>query len=80
AWTDLLQGKTVDMNGRYVRIEGGQLHYLPLQEPHPPLMCGASSGAGQAFAAKWIDTVLTWGEPPEQVQPKLDEMRAKAHA
>jgi alkanesulfonate monooxygenase len=79
-WTDLLQGKAVDFAGRYVRIEGGQLHYLPLQNPYPPLMCGASSGAGQAFAAKWIDTVLTWGEPPDQVAAKVAEMRATAKA
>lgn len=29
AWTDLLQGKTVDMNGRYVRIEGGSFTTFP---------------------------------------------------
>ncbi len=78
AWTQLLQGKTVDMDGKHIHIEGGQLHYLPLQEPYPPLMCGASSGVGQAFAAKWMDTVLTWGEPPDQVAAKIGDMRAKA--
>ena len=78
AWTGLLRGQTVDLRGDHVRIEGGQLNYLPLQAPYPPLMCGASSSAGQAFAAKWIDTVLTWGEPPDQVAAKVAEMKAVA--
>lgn len=80
AWAALLRGDTVTQHGDHVRIEGGELHYLPVQNPHPPLMCGASSGPGQAFAAKWIDTVLTWGEPPEQIGPKIAQMRDKAEA
>jgi alkanesulfonate monooxygenase len=80
AWSGLLKGETVDLRGDHVHIEGGHLRYLPLQAPHPPLMCGASSSAGQAFASKWIDTVLTWGEPPDQVATKITEMKAAAAA
>jgi alkanesulfonate monooxygenase len=78
AWTSLLSGETVSVHGDHVRIEGGRLHYLPVQKPYPPLMCGASSPAGQAFAGRWMDTVLTWGEPPAAVEAKVREMRAVA--
>jgi alkanesulfonate monooxygenase len=75
-WTALLAGEEVDLDGRFVHVEGGRLEYPPVQNPRPPLLCGTSSPAGRQFAGRWIDTVLTWGEPPDQLAPKLEATRA----
>ena len=37
-----------------------------------------SSPAGQAVAAKHSDVYLTWGEPPAQVEQKINEVRKLA--
>lgn len=76
----LLSGQTVDFAGKYYRIEAGRLDQLPVQQPHPPLYIGGSSGAGQDLAAEQVETYLTWGEPPEQVAEKVATVRAKAEA
>lgn len=76
----LLSGQTVDFAGKYYRIEAGRLDQLPVQQPHPPLYIGGSSGAGQDLAAEQVETYLTWGEPPEQVAEKIATVRAKTEA
>jgi alkanesulfonate monooxygenase len=70
-YTALLRGETVDHNGPYLRIEGGQLLFRPFQEPLPPLYFGGSSDAGIDVAARLVDTYLTWGEPPADVARKI---------
>ncbi len=32
------------------------------------------------LAAEQVDLYLTWGEPPEQVKEKIEQVRAKATA
>ena len=49
-----------------------------MQRPHPPIYFGGSSPAGQAVAAKHSDVYLTWGEPPAQVEQKINEVRKLA--
>ncbi len=78
AWTQLVKGEETTLEGDYVTLKNGKVMYPAVQKPYPPLMCGASSSAGQKFAAKWIDTALTWGEPPAAVAEKIREMRAVA--
>lgn len=79
-YRDVLSGDTVDFVGRHLKVEGAKLLYPPVQTPHPPLYFGGSSGAGQKVAAKHIQKYLTWGEPPQQVKAKIDEMRREAEA
>lgn len=77
-WRSLLEGKHVDYTGKHLRVEGGGLMFPPLQQPHPPIYFGGSSPAGQAVAAKHSDVYLTWGEPPAQVEQKINEVRSLA--
>lgn len=78
AYKRLLSGENVELHGKHIRIEGGQLLFEPLQTPHPPLYFGGSSAAGIEVAAHSVDKYLTWGEPPAQVADKIATVRAAA--
>src|SRR5580658_9433359 len=64
--------------GRHLPVAGSRLRFPPVQQPHPPLYFGGSSGAGQIIAADHVEHYLSWGEPPDQVGQKIAEMRAVA--
>lgn len=76
----VLRGEEVDFKGNHFDIEGGKLLFPCVQQPHPPLYFGGSSGKGQEVAARTIDKYLTWGEPVEDVARKIAEVRALAEA
>jgi alkanesulfonate monooxygenase len=46
----------------------------------PGVYFGGSSAAAGPVAARYVDTYLTWGEPPDQVAGKLAWMRGLASA
>lgn len=73
-WT----GETVDFTGKYLSVEGARLDQVP--DPLPEIYFGGSSPAGIAVAARHADVYLTWGEPPEAVEEKLDRVRIAAAA
>jgi alkanesulfonate monooxygenase len=77
-YSDLLAGKTVNFEGRHIRIEEGRLLFQPLQSPRPPLYFGGSSDAGIEVAAETVDKYLTWGEPPAAVAEKIARVRLAA--
>jgi alkanesulfonate monooxygenase len=77
-WRKTLSGETVDYEGEYVQVTGAKVFYPPVQQPHPPLYFGGSSPAGIDVAINHCDVYLTWGEPPEQVKQKLDQVREQA--
>lgn len=77
-WRSLMEGKEVDFNGKYLKVEKGRLLYPPVQKPYPPIYFGGSSTAGLDVAAKHTDVYLTWGEPPAQVEQKIKEVRRLA--
>ncbi|KZM54303.1 FMNH2-dependent alkanesulfonate monooxygenase [Aeribacillus pallidus] len=79
-WRQLFTEEEVDLEGDYLQIRGGQLPYPTVQKPYPPLYFGGSSPAAMKVAAKHIDVYLTWGEPPAQVEKKINKMRAYAAA
>ncbi|MFT4012212.1 MAG: FMNH2-dependent alkanesulfonate monooxygenase [Paracoccus sp. (in: a-proteobacteria)] len=76
----LLAGETVNYESKHFRIVDGKLLFPPVQENGPPLYFGGSSDAANAVAAKQVDKYLTWGEPPAQVQAKVDSVRRLAEA
>lgn len=79
-WKRVLEGETVTFNGKYYQVEGARALYPSLQKPYPPLYFGGSSEAGHAFAAKHIDTYLSWGEPPALAAEKIADVKARAAA
>lgn len=68
----------VNVAGTYVSAENALLARRP--QPAPPIFFGGSSPAAGDVAATYADTYLTWGEPPAQVQKKLDWIRGLAAA
>ena len=79
-WRKLFTEDEVNLEGDYLKIEGGQLPYPTVQKPYPPLYFGGSSPAALDVAAEHIDVYLTWGEPPAQVEKKINQMRELAAA
>jgi alkanesulfonate monooxygenase len=79
-YSDLLAGKTVNVEGKHIRIEDGRLLFPPVQSPRPPLYFGGSSDAGIDVAVDTVDKYLTWGEPPAQVAEKVNRVKAAAAA
>ncbi|MDI3257479.1 MAG: FMNH2-dependent alkanesulfonate monooxygenase [Kyrpidia sp.] len=79
-WRGLLSGDEVNFQGRYLRVKGGKVLFPPFQKPHPPLYFGGSSPAGQRVAAKHADVYLSWGEPPQQVAEKIQQVKRLAEA
>lgn len=74
----VLTGETVDYKGEHFEIEDGRLLFPTVQQPYPPLYFGGSSAIGQQVAARTIDKYLTWGEPPEDVEKKIAEVKKLA--
>ena len=79
-WRRVLEGETVDYEGKYVHVRGARLMFKPVQQPGPPLWFGGSSDAAQDLAAEQVDVYLTWGEPLAQVREKISRVREKAAA
>jgi alkanesulfonate monooxygenase len=79
-YNDLLAGKTVNFEGKHIRIEDGRLLVPPVQAPRPQLYFGGSSDAGIDVAVDTVDKYLTWGEPPADVAGKIAKVRAAADA
>ncbi|MGU3413805.1 FMNH2-dependent alkanesulfonate monooxygenase [Enterobacteriaceae bacterium C34A] len=77
-WRRLLEGETVDFDGKFQKVRGAKLLFPPVQQPRPPLYFGGSSEVAQELAAEQVDLYLTWGEPPEQVKEKIAQVREKA--
>lgn len=77
-WRKELEGEAVDYEGKYLKVKGGSVLYPTIQKPHPPLYFGGSSEAAMEVAADHVDVYLTWGEPPDQVEAKIHQMRELA--
>lgn len=83
-WREIMSrshdGRLFDFDGKHLSVTGAKLLYPPVQAPYPPIWFGGSSAPAHALAAKHADTYLTWGEPPELVAPKFDDVQTQARA
>jgi alkanesulfonate monooxygenase len=79
-WRRLMNGDTVDYEGKHLKVRGAKLQIPFVQKPYPSLFFGGSSGPALAVAAKHADTYLTWGEPPPQAAEKIAAVRSLAAA
>lgn len=60
-WRRVLEGETVDFDGKHIQVKGAKLLFPPVQQPRPPLYFGGSSAAAQDLAAEQVELYLTWG-------------------
>ena len=75
----LLDGETVDFDGRYLKTKGARQLFPPVQKKLP-VWFGGSSDPALDLAADQTDVYLTWGEPLEQVAEKIEAVRKRAAA
>jgi alkanesulfonate monooxygenase len=73
---ELWEGKTVDLHGEHLQVEDAKLARVP--DPVPEVYFGGSSPIAGEVAAKYVDSYLTWGEPPAQVAEKIAWIRGLA--
>ena len=78
-WHRLMAGESVTYEGRFLSVTGAKLA-LPAGTAikPPPLWFGGSSDAAMEVAAKHVDVYLSWGETPEQMRQKVEQVKAAA--
>jgi alkanesulfonate monooxygenase len=74
----LLRGEEVNHAGTHLQVHGGRAHLSSVQRPYPPIYFGGSSDAARTVAAEQVDVYLSWGERPEEVAEKLEDVRRQA--
>ncbi len=74
----VLAREEVDFKGEHLEVHGAKVSFPGKQEPYPDLYFGGSSPAAHQVAARHVNVYLTWGEPPEAVSAKIDEVRRLA--
>ncbi|MFE0676960.1 LLM class flavin-dependent oxidoreductase [Streptomyces sp. NPDC058867] len=72
----LWDGKSVDLRGAHLHVEGAKL--ARVADPVPEVYFGGSSPVAGEIAARHADVYLTWGEPPAQVAAKIAWIRELA--
>jgi len=77
SWTE---PKRWDHEGRYYRVEKGDVHPKPYQRPHPPFYFGGASEAAKKVGAEEADIYLLWGETLPMVRERIADMRERAAA
>ncbi|MEI7915041.1 MAG: LLM class flavin-dependent oxidoreductase [Mycobacteriaceae bacterium] len=73
---DIWTRDSVDFDGEHYRIRDGRVSEPP--DPLPQLYFGGSSPAALPIAAQYMDSYLTWGEPPQAAAAKIDKVRTLA--
>jgi FMNH2-dependent dimethyl sulfone monooxygenase len=63
--------------GEFFRVEDAVLEPKPVQTPRPFVWAGGESPAGRDLIARRCDGWLTHGAPPEDVAPKVADMRRR---
>jgi len=78
-WHRLMAGESVTHDGKYFSVEAAKLA-LPagVTIKPPPLWFGGSSAPAIDVAARHVDVYLSWGETPEQIKAKVDEVKERA--
>ena len=81
-WKDILKAsyekEVVNFDGKHYKTVNSKLLYPPVQRPHPPLFFGGSSQKAHELAAQKVDLYITWGETPQAVKEKIEDVKQKA--
>jgi alkanesulfonate monooxygenase len=73
-WTQ----ESVDFEGTHYTVKDARVSAPP--NPLPQIYFGGSSPAALPIAARYVDTYLTWGEPPQAAAAKIAKVRELAAA
>jgi FMNH2-dependent dimethyl sulfone monooxygenase len=80
-WLDVLHGVWAQDHfsyaGKYYRVEDNVLEPKPVAQPHPILYAGGESPAAKDLIAEKCDAYLMHGDPPERVEEKIADLRAR---
>jgi FMNH2-dependent dimethyl sulfone monooxygenase len=80
-WLDVLDGvwkqDHFSFTGKYYRVEDNVLEPKPLSKPRPTLYAGGESAAAKELIAEKCDAYLMHGDPPEQVEKKIADLRER---
>ncbi|WP_433505540.1 LLM class flavin-dependent oxidoreductase [Pseudonocardia halophobica] len=77
AWTE---DEPFDFEGKFFRANGILVKPKPLQKPYPPLYLGGLSEAAKQLCAAHADVHLFWGDTPDAIAERVQEMDSRAAA
>jgi len=63
--------------GTYYTVEDAVLEPKPLSRPRPTIYAGGESPAAKEMISSMCDGFLTHGDPPENIAPKVADMRRR---
>ena len=75
AW---LEPKAWNHEGKYYRVEKGNVFPRPYQQPRPPWYFGGASDEAKRVGAEESDVYLLWGETIPMVRERIADMRERA--
>lgn len=75
-----VEPKTWNHEGRFYRVEKGNVFPKPYQQPYPPFYFGGASDAAKKVGAEEADVYLLWGETIPMVRERIADMRERAAA
>ena len=80
-WLDVLNGvwskPRFTYSGKYYRVDNTALEPKPVSRPRPLLYAGGESEAAKELIARACDAYLMHGDPPENIHPKIADMKAR---
>lgn len=80
-WLDVIDGcwkqQHFSYSGRYYSVDDNVLAPKPVARPRPTLYAGGESETAKNLIAAKCDAYLMHGDPPENVGPKIADMRAR---
>jgi len=83
-WLDVVDGMWTQprfsFSGRYYTADGAILEPKPVRRPRPTLYAGGESPAAKELISARADGYLMHGDPPENIAPKVADMRRRREA
>jgi FMNH2-dependent dimethyl sulfone monooxygenase len=63
--------------GQYYKVDKAHLEPKPVQKPWPTIYAGGESEDAKQMISRYCDSYLMHGDPPENVRPKVEDMRRR---
>jgi FMNH2-dependent dimethyl sulfone monooxygenase len=80
-WLDVVDGvwsrDHFSYSGKYYRVEDNVLDPKPIAKPRPCIYAGGESPAAKDLIAEKCDAYLMHGDPPERLEEKITDLRAR---